>query len=235
MEASAEDMLTFASFNGQPDWLLRRESIYGGEGQIPVLQFIDRVIKGRRALRMLAEFDVHVPEFQYFVASERVGGPSRLFTIVERVYGQNILEMGELRGSIVCAMERAFVGFLKYLRSARASGLPFWTDFSLRQFMYGSTRSNSDERCYMVDVEPYVATWPPSSDASSEAYVLATRSYIMQLMHVFLDLKELESRSRKHVRLKRARRFLETAVRATPHAAYYEEFRGNLIELLLTS
>lgn len=224
-----EDTLRYARFSNRADWLLRRESQFRGSAQ----HFLDKIKEGRVALHRLREYGIHVPYFTYVLARDAADGEVSLFTAIERVHGENITVISPVEPMIAREVEHVFMGFTSYLRDARKSGLPFWTDFNIHQFMYGTLVRDATPRLYLVDVEPYAARWPRELAVSPPQATIAWRSYIMQLMSLYLGISWFEEHNNKGIHLKKARGLLLRTVRAVPPAPLYDEFRNDLLALLL--
>ena len=223
-----ENTLCYARFTGHGDRLLRRETQYRGNAY----DFLDKIKEGYWALCRLRAYDIAIPEFTYVVARDVTDGGVSLFTMIECVEGENITDIVPVKQGLAQEVEQIFIGFLHYLEDARSTGEPFWTDFNIHQFMFGMLGGDPLPRPYLVDVEPYSAKWPREGEASSERLLLASRSYIMQLMSVFLCIKGFEEHNNRGIPLKKARMVLLRSLRAVSPAPLYNEFRDDLLSLL---
>lgn len=231
MKNSGSETLCCARFVRHEHVLLRRESTFNGDSQGSPLAFLDKIALGRIALRRLRDYGIAIPPFAYVIADSKELGRPCLYSIIEFVEGENITDIKPMKRAIAREVEGVFVKFLTYLRDARTSGEPFWTDFNIHQFMYGTVQSDPSPRCYLIDIEPYAGRWPIAG-CSREAADLASRSYLMQLMRIYLDVEWFESHGNRGIMLLRARALLLHSVRAIPSAPIYDEFRENLLLLL---
>lgn len=227
-----EETLRYARFLHREDVLLRRESIYSGGPHGNPMEFKDRIVAAKSAFARLRDHGIAIPQFMYVIGEGREQQCPCLFTVIERVFGENISDIVPAGIKLARDVEGVFIRFLNYLSETWERGGEFWTDFNIHQFMYGFLERDEHPRIYLVDVEPYVGNWPAPSNATPHAREIASRSYIMQLMTVFLNIQHFEEHNNKGILLKRARVVLELAVRSVPPAPLYNEFRDNLLFLL---
>lgn len=219
-----DNTLCYARFSGRSDQLLRRETQFRGKA----FDFLDKIKEGYSALCRLRAYGINVPDFTYVIADDATDGGVSLFTTIQRVEGENITDIVPVKRNLAREVEHIFVAFLHYLDDARHSGEPFWTDFNIHQFMYGTVQGNPTPCCYLVDIEPYVGRWPIGG-CSREVF---DRSYLMQLMRIYLDVEWFEGHRNREVKMSKVRALLLQSVRAVPDSPIYDEFRDNLLFLL---
>ncbi|HXK37873.1 MAG TPA: hypothetical protein VJ579_02300 [Candidatus Paceibacterota bacterium] len=226
------ETLAYACFSHRHDLLVRRESTYAGGPQGCPLMFKDRILVGKQAFERLRTYGIAIPFFSYVIAESTAQHRPCLLTVIERVNGKNVTDIAPASKKLARDVEGVFIRFLNYLKDTKESGGPFWSDFNIHQFMYGTLERDPHPRIYLVDVEPYAGKWPAPGSATPEAELMLTRGYLMQLMSVYLGIDGFETRNNNGILLKRARVLLEIAVRSIPPAPLYNEFRDNLLLLL---
>ena len=227
-----DEQLLFAEFTAQRGILLRREAVFAGGPQSNPLTFLNAITSGRAVFTELKKCGIAIPHFSYVIAEHSEGKKPCLFTVIERVEGENVTDIAILNADLLLEVERVFIVMLSHLRRARQTGSTFWTDFNIHQFMYGTLERDLVSRLYLVDVEPYVGKWPALCSSMGQDQEIATRSYIMQLMRIFTDISGFEERCGQHIRFRKARKQLKRCVAETIPALPYAEFRENLLQLL---
>lgn len=231
IKSSRGEALIYASFIRDRELLLRKESTFGGGSPHTPLALIDKIAEGRTALCRLRNYGIFVPRFSYVIAGDQGTGEAHLYSVVERVTGKNVTDVRPVTSALFREVENVFTKFLSYLADARISGEPFWSDFNIHQFMYGTVAGDACPHCYLVDIEPYAGRFARVGSLS-ESSAMASRSYLMLLMRIFLDIKVFEGGSRRRTKMRRARNLLLCAAISIPRSPIYDEFRDDFIALL---
>lgn len=119
--------------------------------------------------RLRDEYGVRV------VSMEQLGGKNEdgkdaIFTIVDRIEGENLESIGEFPPEAQAELESLYGNAAEYYRDAQRDNEKYWSDFSNAQFVYGNKVGEQDKHFYLVDVEAHFhrpgenelfpVTWP---------------------------------------------------------------------------
>lgn len=85
---------------------------------------------------------------------KNVAGQETVFTLVDKIDGQNLSEMKELPAEAKDELEQLYVSLGRYYDDARKQQRKFWGDARSDQFVYGSKDGETDEHFYLTDVDP---------------------------------------------------------------------------------
>lgn len=138
----------------RPDLLIRKDDLdrYAEKEQAPEVY--------KNSERLFAElhekYGVAVPRMQFVIGKDE-RGVETLFTITQRVEGENvgdILDAGKKDAEFKNKLEEVYINFARYFEDKYKSGKELLWDFHNAQFVYGKLKGDKENNIYMVDLDP---------------------------------------------------------------------------------
>lgn len=109
------------------------------------------------------KYGLTTPKFSRIIGKDQEG-KIMVYTIVEKIHGENILEKDwneEEKVEISTQMEKEFLSLFEYFKSKYQDQSEFLMDIArARQFMYGTKKGDETPQVYMVDIEAYPSKEP---------------------------------------------------------------------------
>ena len=159
IEADSLDLKTLQSLPGK---LVREYKEYFDVDNIHTYdQFLDETLlefkKAKQGFDRMKEYGIHIVDADTVIGKNEEG-TVKVFTVVDRVFGENLFDISDLTPEIKREIEDLFLNFAKYYSNASDDSNTFWYHFHLGQFVYGNKLGEDEKHLYLVDIEPFFDT-----------------------------------------------------------------------------
>ena len=195
-----------------PETVIRKERLrLGGltdEGPTSA-KTTKKLSEGKQMFTDLREkYNVPVPDFEYVIAEnpDKQGTPW-LYTVTEKVHGQNLEEVQSFNKQEVGEVDNALSGTTRQIGDAYNQNGVYWLDADKGQFMLGRKKGDTAARVYATDLEPRTGTF--AGTKTSEYELLA------KLHNLLENVEHVEARS-GGVRLEKSRKVLSELLSNLP-------------------
>jgi len=145
----------------------RNVSIWGLKGNDSVLiretkieenQVLDELEASMRAgeklfAEMKQKYGINVISMQIKREKNKLGKET-IFTVVDKIEGQNLSEIETLPAESKDELEELYVSLGRYYYDAWKQKLKYWGDARNDQFVYGSKSNEEGQHFYLTDVDP---------------------------------------------------------------------------------
>lgn len=140
---------------------VRQYDIFGGNEYY--LRYLDQKLSKQEQLEKFAQLFklvwerisklLPVPDFQV-VVGELTNGEKGVYTIVESVIEpeRNEISLEHIRNELINFLKM----FASYVKVAEKEGI-VWVDLRSQNIVYGHTKSNPDNKWYIVDIDPILS------------------------------------------------------------------------------
>lgn len=147
-------------------------------------------------------------------------GNDAIFTVVDKIEGQNLSEIQELPEEAKDELESLYVSLGQHYCDAWKDKLQYWGDGRSDQFVYGAKHGEKDKHFYLTDVDPEFYREGDDKWRTIEA----------ALGSVCHDLVENENKFDPKVRFQKAResllRIVDKMLETNPHWNMLAEAKG---------
>src|SRR3989344_3421384 len=189
-------------------WFSPKEAREQEEIKEAFRQEIERHGRAREIFaRLRTIYDIPMPEFEHVVGERN--GKVCMYTITEKIEGQNIQEIQGLPVESQESVENLYIGLISYFADVFHEGGEFWHDifFKNRQFVYGHKVGEKENKPYLIDADPVLSVHNPATtnEKIKHAYFI-----YFQLIHDMIV--EAEQKFSDGIKLERARAELRNQV-----------------------
>ncbi len=201
-----------------PDKLVReRELIFDMPKEMKIAQKGKAVFYGLRD-----NYNIAVPGIDYVIGKEK--GYLKLFTVTDRIYGENLSKIEKLPPEAKDKFEHFFTAMSRYYFDTYRNGGDYWWDFHEEQLSYGHKKDEKENRIYIVDIDP--ATWEQQAGKSGKIFQMFER--------VISAMKSAEEKFEQPTSLERSRnelgKILEELVKDHPQNQKLENLKKIISE-----
>lgn len=116
----------------------------------------------REELRILNNnYGIGVPDFKYVIGKdEKMIGGTVCYTAVEEIEGKNLHQVEKVPPEAAPKFNHFFEQLAQYYVDAYQNKRKFLSDIDHEdQYMYGRTAKESEDKIYLVDIEPHIKEW----------------------------------------------------------------------------
>lgn len=159
MEADSLDIKALQSLPGK---LVREyKEYFDVDGIHTYDQFLDETLSefkvAKQGFDRMKKYGIHVVDADTVIGKNEEGAV-KVFTVVDRVFGENLFDISELTPELKKEIEDLFLNFAKYYSDLSDDANTFWYHFHIGQFVYGNKLDDNEKHLYLVDVEPFFDT-----------------------------------------------------------------------------
>lgn len=119
------------------------------------LDQLEQSIREGEALfeKMRAEYGIKVVSMKSLRETNKEGSET-IFTIVDKIEGQNLSEVELLPDEAREDLESLYVSLGQHYLDAWKQGQPYWGDGRSDQFVYGTKNREAEKHFYLTDIDP---------------------------------------------------------------------------------
>lgn len=144
-------------FSENPNKLIRIHGFFDVNDKEILGKRVDGVKRGWAVLDELSkQYHIAMPKAE-LILGKNEGRPA-IFTIVERIHGENLDKMSQIPAEAAEKMDILYGLLAHYYLSIFVSGGDYWDDLSNSQFMWGHIAKEKENKIYLVDIEPRYKT-----------------------------------------------------------------------------
>ncbi len=125
-------------------------------------------LEKRRKLEDLRSFDINVPNFDMVIGPPTNGNTYMVYTVVDRVHGANLEHASPPRETA----EHFLENLLRYYKEKLDKEEEFLYDMHLEEFMYGKVKGDTEDKIYLVDLDPKLKSDPFEFHARTSECIL---------------------------------------------------------------
>lgn len=119
-------------------------------------RYIEKFLKGKKLFARLREtYGIKIVSMDY-VIGQNDKGDLKLFTIVDRIDGENLKDVKILPAEAKKEIDSTYAAMAQHYLDAYKNKSDFWRDPSNRQFVYGRKYGEKENHVYLVDVDPEI-------------------------------------------------------------------------------
>ncbi len=142
------------------------------------------------------------------VVGQDENSKKRIFTIVDKIEGQNLKELEELPNEAKEKFDLFYAALIQHYLDGYLQRKNVWSDFGDAQIMYGHKYGENENSVYLTDVDP-------CSDPAQEISGDLSNSLLGNLIKVCGSMLKIENKFNPPVVLKRAREKFSEIIDAT--------------------
>lgn len=105
-------------------------------------------------------YNIAVPHVDLVIGKKgTVGEDATVFTITDRIIGENLGDIKQLPESSKDMLENFIISMSQYFMDAQKENGDYWEDFFEDQIVYGHKKLENENRFYIVDLDPRYQTY----------------------------------------------------------------------------